>query len=90
METNINTKKIRELVEQYKKFNESNEKLMNMFCTEDTEENWNDNYHLIDHDWMVKWKDSIYFEGLYKSKHSNDDNVYEYIKKIIKKRILIN
>ena len=76
----INIEKIRQLVsEQYKKFNESLKNLMDMLLTEDAQDNWKDNYHLIDHDWIVKWKDSVCFDDLEKKSSGGIVDVCQYI-----------
>ena len=60
---------------QYEKFIESNENLMKMILTEEIEENWRENYHLINHDWIVSWKNRICFDNLdkiyYKKREHN-------------------
>ena len=50
---------IRDLNEQNKKYEESNKKLVEMISSNECQNEWSDNYHVIDHDWMIKWKDLI-------------------------------
>ena len=64
MKSNINIEIIREFAEQYNQYIESNKRITNMISTKETDENWSENFHLIDHDWLVKWKDKIYFDHL--------------------------
>ena len=64
MNSNINIEIIREFAEQYNQYIESNKRITNMISTKETDENWSENFHLIDHDWLVKWKDKIYFDHL--------------------------
>ena len=59
----LNIEKIREFIKQY---NISNNKLMQMISSEGTEDNWLENYHIIDHDELLKWKDMIEFDKLEK------------------------
>ena len=91
----IDIKKIRQLVlEQYKKFNESRKCLMDMLLTEDAQDNWEENYHLIDHDWIVKWKDYVSFDDLEKKSSREIVDVCQYIdfdsKKIDELKVLNN
>lgn len=81
----MDIEKIRELANnQYHKFNESNKKLIDMLLSEKVEEKWEDNYHLIDHDWIVKWKDNIYFDELETYNSNGDENS---INKSIKEKV---
>ena len=65
MKAQINIEEIRKITaEQHKKFDISNKNLLDMLLTEEVEENWDDNYHLIDHDYIVKWKNSIGYDDL--------------------------
>ena len=86
METNI--EEIRKLIpEQYQKFNESRKSLTDMLLTEDTHDDWIDNYHLIDHDWIVSWKDFICFEDLEeKNPGGAIVDVSQYYKKLDSKK----
>ena len=59
----LNIEKIREFIKQY---NISNNKLMQMISSEGTEDNWLENYHIIDHDELLKWKDMIELDKLEK------------------------
>ena len=68
----LNNEKIRNLVkDQYQKFTESKKKLFDMLLSEKVQENWEDNYHLINHDWIIKWKETISFDKLDKQ-NSNE------------------
>ena len=72
MDINLDIEKIRNLVkDQYQKFTESNKKLFDMLLSEEIQENWEDNYHLIDHDWILKWKEAISFD--YLDKQNSDE-----------------
>ena len=51
-----NSEIIKDLVEQYKKYNESNKKLSEMISSNKCQTEWTDNYHVIEHDWILKWK----------------------------------
>ena len=54
MKAQINIEEIRKITaEQHKKFDISNKNLLDMLLTEEVEENWDDNYHLIDHDYVL-------------------------------------
>jgi hypothetical protein len=73
------------LIEQYKKYEESNKKLLEMISTDKCQKEWSDNYHVIDHDWIIKWKDLISYDKLEKEcKNGNDyqnylqENIKEY------------
>ena len=46
----LNIEKIREFIKQY---NISNHKLMQMISSEGTEDNWLENYHIINHDVLL-------------------------------------
>ena len=60
MQKMIDIEKIRQLVlEQYKKFNELKKNLMDMLLTDDAQDNWKDNYHVINHKWIDKWKEIV-------------------------------
>lgn len=67
----INIEKIREFASQYQKYIESNIKLREMILTEKIDEQWSDNFHLIDHDWLIQWKNIISFDKI------NKENVDE-------------
>ena len=77
----FNIEKIREFEKQY---TISNNKLMQMISTEDSEDNWFDNYHLIDHDRFLQWKEMVNnldkdnYEG-YKSNKSKYFEKDDYI-----------
>ena len=72
MDINLDIEKIRNLVkDQYQKFTESNKKLFDMLSSKEIQENWEDNYHLIDHDWILKWKEAISFD--YLDKQNSDE-----------------
>jgi hypothetical protein len=65
------------LIEQYKKYEESNKKLLEMISTDKCQKEWSDNYHVIDHDWIIKWKDLISYDNLEKEcKNGNDYQSY--------------
>ena len=73
MELNLDIQKIRELASnQYQKFNESNKRLIDMLLSEEVKDIWEDNYHLIDHEWIIKWKNSISFDELDKQNSDGD------------------
>ena len=73
------------LIEQFIKFKDSNKKLSEIISNENNSNNYStyENFHLIDHDWLVNWKEKIFFEYL-----SEDDNkknlalIERYVKKI--------
>ena len=73
------------LIEQLIKFKDSNKKLSEIISNENNSNNYStyENFHLIDHDWLVNWKEKIFFEYL-----SEDDNkknlalIERYVKKI--------
>ena len=72
MYVHLDIEEIRQLAnDQYQKFNELNKRLFNMLLSEEIKEDWEDNYHLIDHDWIVKWKDKISSDDLDK-KYSDE------------------
>ena len=65
MYVNLDIEEISQLAnDQYQKFNELNKRLFNMLLSEEIQEDWEDNYHLNDHDWIVKWKDKISSDDL--------------------------
>ena len=65
MNVNLDIEAIRELANnQYQKFNELNKRLFDMLLTEEVKDVWEENYHLIDHDWIIKWKETISSDDL--------------------------
>ena len=62
------------LAKQFQKFKELNTKLCDMLTSEEVQKNWEENYHLIDHDWLVNWKDIISFDELDKQNSEGDIN----------------
>ena len=80
----VNIEKIREFANQYQKFIESNKKLTEMITTKGIDKEWSDNFHLIDHDWLIKWKDKISYDKLIQNKHIDYSNICKYIEKNIK------
>ena len=91
MNVKLDIEKIRELTKQYKKFNESNKKIYDMLLTEKVEENWEDNYHLIDHDWIINRKNTISFDELDKQNSDGDENsICKFLQENIKSNNLEN
>ena len=77
-------KMIDKLAEQLQKYLESNKQLMEMISSEKASQEWSKNYHLIDHDYMIKWKNSFSFDNLKKSKNTLDKkDIHNFIKKNI-------
>ena len=77
-------KMIDKLAEQLQKYLESNKQLMEMISSEKVSKEWSQNYHLIDHDYMIKWKNSFSFDNLKKSQNTLDKkDTYNFIKKNI-------
>ena len=88
----MNIEKIRNLVkDQYQKFTESKKKLFDMLLSEKVQENWEDNYHLINHDWIIKWKETISFDKLDKQ-NSNEikNNICDFIQENTKSNYIKN
>ena len=77
---------IRKLADQCEKYIKSNNKLLEMISTEDIENKWSESFHLIDHDWLLNWKDVIAFDNLdkesYKGNKSNIDKYFDKNKSI--------
>ena len=67
-----------------KKYEESNKKLLEMISTDKCQKEWSDNYHVIDHDWIIKWKDLISYDNLEKE-CKNENDYQNYFQKNIKK-----
>ena len=71
--------------EQYKKYKESNKKLMEMILNENPQYTWESHYHLIDDFWMTNWKDKICFNKLFnldKTEYKGEEEkIIEFIKK---------
>ena len=78
------------LKEQYKKYKESNKKLIQMILNENPQERWDNHFHLIDHDWLVNWKDNIDYNNLNnldeKEYKGEDGKIIEFIKKNTKSK----
>ena len=70
--------------EQYKKYKESNQKLKQMILNENPQYIWDNHYHLIDHDWLVYWKDNISFYELNNLDKTNYKGDEEKIIKFIR------
>ena len=83
----LNIEKIREFATQCQKFMESNTKLVEMISTEKIDKVWSDHFHLIDHDWLIKWKDLISFDKLIKQNIPNNNKDYSNICKVIEENI---
>lgn len=85
---NNNKQELIEIIaEQYEKFNESNKKLIDMVTSKDSQDNWQNNYHLIDNTWIAKWKETICFDNLEKSDYGgNHNSLYTFIEKNIKSK----
>lgn len=82
MESNNNTKYINFLVKLYQKYIESNYILNEMISTSEVNKNWNENFHLIDRDWIIHWKSIIFFDELEKENIFGDyKTIYNFIVK---------
>ncbi len=81
MDSSSNLEFIEDLSKQCEKYIESDRKLMEMITTEKSEKEWKENYHVIDHDWVIKWKDLVSFDSLVKENYDqNYNNIINYIK----------
>ena len=81
MDSLSNLEFIEDLSKQCEKYIESDRKLMEMITTEKSEKEWKENYHVIDHDWVIKWKDLVSFDSLVKEYYDpNYNNIFNYIK----------
>ena len=68
------------LVEQYQAYIKSNKKLIDMLTNDEGKNIWENNFHLIDHDWLIKWKESISFNSLEKKNlEGSDENISKFI-----------
>jgi len=72
---------INEYVEQYKIFMESEKQLIEMFESENINENWIQNYHIYDPAWINSWKEIISFDELIKESIEDTNKIIEIIKK---------
>mgnify|MGYP002624805756 CR=1 FL=1 len=66
------------LADQYKGYIRSNKQLMDMIKTEKINNEWMKNYHVIDHDYIIQWKDLISYDSLTKKKN---EEIIDIIKK---------
>lgn len=81
MDSSSNLEFIEDLSKQCEKYIESDKKLIEMIKTEKSEKEWKENYHVIDHDWVIKWKDLVSFDSLVKENYDqNYNNIFNYIK----------
>ena len=76
----MESKDLNNLVDQYLKFIKSNKQLMDMIKTEEIDKESFTNYHVIDHDYIIQWKDLISYDNLIRK---NNDEICDIIKKII-------
>lgn len=75
---------IKILVNQYQLLIRSNNKLMEMALSKKSSKIWLNNYHLIDSNYLNKWKDKICFDELIEQEfQDNEQNIYEFIEKNI-------
>ena len=74
------------LAKQFQKYKESNKKLFQIILNENGNEinrySIYNNFHLIDHDWLVKWKDSVWF---YYLDEKIDEQDYKQILNVFEK-----
>jgi hypothetical protein len=81
---------IKEYVEQYKKYMESEEQLIKMLGSEEFDEKWNENYHIYDPTWINSWKEIISFNELIKEEIEDENKIFEIIKKNLNSGNLLN
>ena len=81
---------INEYVEQYKIFMESEKQLIEMFESENFNENWIQNYHIYDPAWINSWKEIISFHELIKESIEDKNKISEIIKKSLNSGNLFN
>ena len=85
MENQVNEHKILNILsKQYQEFIMSNERLRDMILTEEAKDIWIENYHLIDHDYIIRWKNSIFFDELEKEKIRDQEKIIKFLEKNIK------
>ena len=72
----MESKDLNNLVDQYLKFIKSNKQLMDMIKTEEIDKESFTNYHVIDHDYIIQWKDLISYDKLTGKNH---DKIYDII-----------
>jgi len=74
----MDSKDINNLADQYAKFVKSNKQLMDMIKTEKIDKESFKNYHVIDHDYIIQWKDLISYDNLTKK---NNKEICDIIRK---------
>jgi len=74
----MDSKDITNLVDQYLKFIKSNKQILDMIKTEEIDKESFKNYHVIDHDYIIKWKDMISYDNLTRK---NRDEICDIIRK---------
>ena len=85
MENKVSENKILNiLLKQYQEFIMSKKRLIDMILTEEAKDIWIENYHLIDHDYIIRWKNSIFFDELEKEKIRDQEKIIKFLEKNIK------
>ena len=89
---NINYEEIiiNKYVEQFTKYMESEKQLIEMFESENVDNNINQIYHIYDPDWINNWKEIISFKELIKEDTEDKKKIYEIIKKSLNSGNLYN
>jgi len=89
---NINYEEIiiNKYVEQFTKYMESEKQLIEMFESENVNNNINQIYHIYDPDWINNWKEIISFKELIKEDTEDKKKIYEIIKKSLNSGNLYN
>jgi hypothetical protein len=74
----MDSKEINNLADQYINFIKSNKQLMDMIKTETIDKESFKNYHVIDHDYIIQWKNLISYDKLTKK---NKEEICDIIRK---------
>ena len=81
---------INEYVEQFKIYMKSEEDLIEMFESENVNEDWIQNYHIYDPTWINSWKKIISFKELIKESIEDEKKIFEIVKKSLNSGNLFN
>ena len=81
---------INEYVEQFKIYMKSEKDLIEMFESENVNEDWIQNYHIYDPTWINSWKKIISFKELIKESIKDEKKIFEIIKKSLNSGNLFN
>ena len=84
---NSESENISILVKQYINFTQSNEEIMKTILSSKYENKWINNFHIIDHIWINKWKEIISYDNIIKENLGKDyEKIYKYMEQNIKNK----